>query len=179
MPVYAAMRKYNLKLAKKLDDQKQQTSEARKKWELMRKSLEGAPDKSLDEVCRKQIYLQLIASLYEQTQMLDALIRLKHLVNDNEGKMTVVRAKVHGIHEEPSATQTDDEVEQQVEDMEDKLRELEDASSHIDTEVNALRNKTSMIEREVKKCKADVDIDQIDREIADARRKIDKLEDML
>lgn len=168
-----------MKLAKKLEDQRKQTAETKAKWQTFQKTLDEKPDSSMTGDCRKKALLQFISLIYEQQQSLASVIELKKLVNHNEGKITVVRAKVHGISEVVSPDLSESHIEMQVEDMEEKLRDVEEESGNLDAEINSTRVKTSTIEKEVRRNKGELDIADLDRLIQAAKEQIEQLEDML
>lgn len=178
-PVYLVIRKYNFKLAKKLQDQKESTAKAMSRWQTFGSSLDERPNRSEDGDIRKQVYLHLISDMHEQQRMLSSLIDLKHLVNHNEGKITVVRAKVHGVSDVEHPALSDSNAELEIEEMEDRLREAEEERYDLESEINGMRTKNNTIEREVNRNTAEFDHAGIDEDIRDAKRMIEKLEDML
>jgi peptidoglycan hydrolase CwlO-like protein len=168
-----------MKLLKKLQEQNESSVHTRSTWQEFQQSLDYRPDWHHDGICRQQVYLQLIAQMHMQQRMLSSLVDLKILVNHNEGKITVVRSKVHGISDVDHPPLTDSDVELHLEELEDKLKETQEESYDLDTEINAIRTKNNTIDREVKRSKADMDVRGIDEAIRDAKRKIERLEDML
>ena len=178
-PVYLVIKKYNAKLSRKLQDQKESTEKAKTRWQNFQKTLDERPTWNSDGECRKQVYLSLIAEMHEQQGMLSSLIDLKNLVNHNEGKITVVRAKVHGISDVEQPALSNSNVELEIEEMEDKLKDAEEESYDLETEINGMRTKNATIEREVKRNTAEYDLTEIEEAIREAKTKIDRLEDML
>ena len=149
------------------------------RWQTFRSSLDERQNWSGDGDIRKQVYLHLISDMHEQQRMLSTLVDLKHLVNNNEGKITVVRAKVHGVNDVEYPALSDSNAELEIEEMEDRLREGEEESYDMESEINAMRTKNSTIEREVNRNTSVFDHSRIDEDIRDAKRMIEKLEDML
>lgn len=166
-----------MKLVKKLEDQIKTTSYTKGIWKAFSIALDERPDMTIDSECRKHIYLQFIELIHDQIENLNSLINLKKMVNHNEGKLKVVKMKVFGAEVEIKDKYEDDsEIELQIEELEDQLREAEEENSVLDTDINAIKINNVTIQKEINRNRADEDSSIIEVAIKEAKIRVEVLE---
>lgn len=166
-----------MKLLKKLEDQIKTTSYTKGIWKAFSIALDERPDITIDCECRKHIYMQFIELIHDQIENINLLINLKKLVNHNEGKLKVVKMKVFGVEDESKDKYEDySEIELQIEEREDQLREVEEENSVLDTDINAIKIKNVTIQKEINRNRADEDSSIIEEAIKEAKIKVEELE---
>lgn len=182
--MYSAVRKYNHKLVAKLKTAQSEAKDYKEEWADLISQIESGSFCQMDSESKKRFYLKLIEMMYEQNQDLTVFINLKHQVNDNRGKMNVVSSLLNSQTRPNSPKGThaptfdaDDSII--LDSLEDKIREAEEESQSLDTELKVLTNKTTTIEKEIKRSKEDFEGRDIDNEILQCKRKLQELEDRL
>ncbi len=179
----ATVRKYNQRLASKYSNAKAETDEIKDDWKAWIERIEGNRFSTLDSDAKKQFYLKLIESFYEQNQDLREVIALKELVNNNEGKIKVVSALL-AVNSKPGSPQGNGQqfslnASIQFDSVEDRIREAEEEANRLETEIKNVNAKTANLEKEIKRCRAPFDGRDVDAEIKAAENKIRELEERL
>lgn len=179
LPLFTSIRKYNQKMSQKLKNQQLRSTEIKNIWAKFGESLDQRPDGSLPEVKRMQLYLQMISHINDIMANLKTMVGIKNKVNDNEGKTSVVRSLVYGLERPRDAPKSEIDLQEDIEDLEEKIREAEEEGSNLDTDINSIRVKTSNVEREVRRSLVGKTEEDLDSMIAKARSRIEELEEQL
>ena len=167
----------------KLKTTESEAKEYKTIWDSLVAQIEKGSFDSMDSDSRKRFYLKIIEMMYGKNQLLTEFIDVKNQVNDNKGKLIVVGSllNVQTKPNSPKGSQPtfDPNDSAFLDSIEDKIREAEEESQILDTELKVLTNKTSTIEKEIKRTKDDFEGRDFDSEIIQYKRKLKELEDRL
>lgn len=179
-PVYTTVRRYNHKLNSRLHTTKLETTVYKDQWTSVLSQIEAGKLDSATSESKKVYFLKLIEMFYEQNLLAKELISLKNLVNNNGGKLEVLRSLLGQTKSAPEISNEEHAHQQeQIEGIEDLIREAEEQSFGLDSELRSLNSKTANLEKEIKKTSEGSQGRNIDEEIRVAERKIRVLEEML
>lgn len=157
--------------------------ETRAGWSHLIQEFEAGKFPGMDENARKRFYLKVIERIHEENNNIKEVIELKNLVNNNEGKIKVVNS-LFSCATRPSSPQQSPPPQSvasslHILSLEDNIKEAEEESQNLESEINSVKKKYSTIEREVKRAKEGHDGRDIDAEISELRKRIRELEDHL
>ena len=170
-------------MVEKLKTTESETKEWKTVWDSLVAQIEKGSFDSMDSGSKKRFYLKIIEMMHEKNQLLTEIINLKTHVNDNKGKLIVVGSLLNAQTRPNSPKASHPTIDPNdsvfLDSIEDKIREAEEESQILDTEFKVLTNKTSTIEKEIKRTKEDFEGRDIDSEIIQCKRKLKELEDRL
>ena len=151
-PVYVAILKYNRKLESKLQISTIEIEKEKQEYQTIIDKIQSGAYGDTNSDSNSVFYLSMISMIYEHSQTLKEVIGIKNLVNQNSGKIMVVRSllgnelnpNVSGI----SPTNLDDSM---LDTFEDRMRSAEDTLADTEAEIKAIRAKIVHAEKEIKK----------------------------
>lgn len=159
----SSLNNYNSTLSSKLNREKQSVVEWRSIWESMVSSLNIKPDNTVDEMTRKKTYLKMIDRLQTILESKAMIINIKKKVNDNAGKLSVMRILVK--------------------DPDDVTEELEIAQRNgesLEKELERVKNEGQEAKKKLEKVRVENnEMREVEEKIVEANQKIKELKSLL
>lgn len=164
LSLLSALKKYNSTLASKMIKEKQKADSSRSNWKELENSLNIKPDGTVDVSIRKQVYLKMMDHLQTLLDSKNMILKIKEQVNNNEGKLKVVRMLVRD---------SDD-------DLLEKIEKIQEEGQQLQKEVEKVKYLNSDIRREIDRATQEVNGSKhLEQQIEDTKRKIAELNNLL